>query len=65
MYIDILNDFKPYPYNIAYLIGTNGDIFSTISNKFLKHYIDHDGYHRVDIYSNHVPIHTKVHKLVL
>lgn len=64
MYIDVLNDFKPYPYNRAYLVGTYGDIFSTISNKFLKHYIDHDGYHRVDIYSDHVPTHIKVHKLV-
>ena len=47
-------------YDENYYISAYGDVYSKISKKFLKHYIDHDGYHRVDIHSKHI----KVHKLV-
>ena len=64
MLIDVLGDFKPCKYNDSYFIGTLGDVYSTISNKFLKHYIDHDGYHRIDLYIDGKPKHMKLHKLV-
>lgn len=43
-----------------YYISEDGDVYSKYSNKLLKHYIDHDGHHRVDIHGKHI----KVHKLV-
>ena len=48
------------PYDDNYYVSEYGDIYSKYSKKFLKHYIDHDGYHRVDIHSKHI----KIHKLV-
>jgi len=50
--------FKPYDDN--YFISAYGDVYSKYSNKLLKHSIDIDGYHRVDIHGKH----KKVHKLV-
>lgn len=47
-------------YDETYLVNEYGDIYSTKSHKNLKHYIDKDGYHRVDIHKKHI----KVHKLV-
>lgn len=52
----ILKQYK----NTIYYISEDGDVYSTYSNKFLKHNIDLYGYHRVDIQRKHV----KVHKLV-
>ena len=51
----ILRQFDP-----VYYVGEYGDIYSTYSKKFLKHSIDLNGYHRVDIHRKHM----KVHKLV-
>lgn len=39
-----------------YWVGCNGKIYSCYSNKLLKHYIDIDGYHRVDIHGKHMKI---------
>lgn len=47
-------------YDDDYFVSCNGDVYSKITNKILKHYIDKDGYHRVDIHGKHI----KVHKLV-
>lgn len=47
-------------YDDDYFISADGDVFSKLSGKILKHYIDKDGYHRVDIHGKHI----KVHKLV-
>lgn len=47
-------------YDNDYLVSEDGDVFSKLSGKILKHYIDKDGYHRVDIHGKHI----KVHKLV-
>ncbi len=56
----IVNGITLKPYDEKYYVSKNGDIYSKYSNKFLKHNIDHDGYHRVDIHKKHI----KVHKLV-
>ena len=50
--------FKKYDDN--YYVTTDGQIYSKYSNKILKHSIDRDGYHRVDIHGRH----KKVHKIV-
>ena len=50
--------FKPY--DDHYFVSEDGEIYSAYKKGLLKHYIDHDGYHRVDIHSKHI----KVHKLV-
>ena len=47
-------------YDDNYFISEYGEVYSLYSKKFLKHQIDCDGYHRVDIHSKHI----KVHKLV-
>lgn len=51
-------EFKQYDEH--YYVSADGDVYSTYSHKLLKHYIDHDGYHRVDIHGKHI----KIHKLV-
>ena len=48
------------PYDKNYYVSEYGDVYSLYSKKFLKHQIDCDGYHRVDIHSKHI----KIHKLV-
>lgn len=54
-------DEKEYrPYDDFYFVSDCGEIWSKYSNKILKHSIDLDGYHRVDIHGKHM----KVHKLV-
>lgn len=59
--MEIIIDEKIFkPYDEIYYISADGDVYSKYSNKLLKHYIDLDGYHRVDIHSKHM----KVHKLV-
>lgn len=47
-------------YDNKYYVSEYGDVYSMYSHKFLKHNIDLDGYHRVDIHSKHM----KIHKLV-
>ena len=59
---DIEKEFKPY--NEDYYISADGDVYSNITKRFLKHYIDSRGYHRVDIYKNHKQKHMMIHKLV-
>lgn len=56
----IINNIEYKKYDDNYYVSANGDIWSEYSKKNLKHYIDHDGYHRVDIHGKHI----KVHKLV-
>ena len=56
----LINGIEFRQYDEHYFISADGDIYSTYSNRCLKHYIDHDGYHRVDIHGKHM----KVHKLV-
>lgn len=47
-------------YDDMYFVSASGDVYSQYSGKKLKHSIDIDGYHRVDLHSRH----KKVHKLV-
>lgn len=47
-------------YDQTYYVSADGDVYSTYKKGLLKHSIDIDGYHRVDIHGRHV----KVHKLV-
>lgn len=56
----IINGIELKKYDENYYVSKFGDVYSLYSKKFLKHYIDHDGYHRVDIHRKHI----KVHKLV-
>ena len=51
-------DFRKY--DDSYYVSAKGDVYSTHVGRCLKHCIDHDGYHRVDIHRTHM----KVHKLV-
>ena len=57
-------EFRQFKENPSYYVSADGDVYSTFSKKLLKHYIDLDGYHRVDIYINHKQKHIKIHKLV-
>lgn len=41
-------EFKKY--DNMYYISADGDVYSKYSHKCLKHNIDIDGYHRVDIH---------------
>lgn len=52
-------EFRPYDNN--YYVSKYGEIFSNYKNGLLKHYIDHDGYHRVDIHGKHIKIHKMVY----
>ena len=56
----IINEKIFKPYDESYYVSEDGDVFSLYSKKILKHTIDHDGYHRVDIHGKHI----KIHKLV-
>lgn len=47
-------------YNDAYFVSRDGQAYSMFSHKKLKHLIDCDGYHYVDIHGKH----KKVHQLV-
>lgn len=51
-------EFRAYDKN--YYASADGDIYSVRTKKILKHNIDLDGYHRIDLYGRH----TKVHKVV-
>jgi hypothetical protein len=43
-------------YDDMYYIGSHGEVYSMYSNTLLKHSIDHDGYHRVDIHGKHMKV---------
>ena len=45
-----------------YYISKYGDIYSVRSKRYLKHYINIDGYHRVDLYKKHKKIHILVYR---
>lgn len=47
-------------YDQYYYVSQNGDVYSMYTKKKLKHMIDVNGYHRVDIHGKHM----KVHRLV-
>lgn len=51
-------EFKQY--DEMYSVSDDGDVYSSHKDGLLKHAIDKDGYHRVDIHGRHM----KVHKLV-
>ena len=56
----IIDGIEYRKFDDRYFVSANGDIYSTFIGRCLKHSIDHDGYHRVDIHREHM----KVHKLV-
>lgn len=56
----IINDKLYRKYDSKYFVSADGDVYSMYCHHDLKHNIDLDGYHRVDIHGKHV----KVHKLV-
>lgn len=55
-----INGIEYKAYNERYFVSADGDVFSKYKNGSMKHYIDCDGYHRIDIHGNHM----KIHKLV-
>jgi hypothetical protein len=55
-----INGVEYRKFDARYYVSASGDVYSTYVRKCLKHSIDHDGYHRVDIHRTHM----KVHKLV-
>lgn len=55
-----INGKEYKPYDDYYYISQDGDVYSKYINRSMKHNIDIDGYHRVDIHGRHM----KVHKLV-
>lgn len=53
-------EFKSYDND--YHVSIDGDVYSRFKNDCLKHSIDLDGYHRVDIHGKHVKVHKLVYK---
>ena len=49
-------------YQDKYWVSKNGDVYSDYIHRNLKHSIDHDGYHRVDINSRHKKVHQMVYE---
>jgi len=58
--IKILNSKEYAEYNKDYFVSKDGEVYSVRSNMFLKHSIDCNGYHRIDVYGKHI----KIHKMV-
>jgi hypothetical protein len=56
----LINGREYKPYDEHYYVSEDGDVHSKYINRSMKHNIDLDGYHRVDIHGKHM----KVHKLV-
>lgn len=56
----IINNMKYRKIDNNYYINQYGDVYSKFINRHLKHNIDIDGYHWVDIHGKH----KKVHRLV-
>lgn len=59
----IINQKVFKKYDDTYYVSEDGDVYSTYSHKLLKHYIDIDGYHRVDLHSKHKKVHQLVYQL--
>ncbi len=57
----IIDNKRFFAYDESYYVSEYGDVFSLFTNKILNHYIDIDGYHRVDIYGKHVKVHRMVY----
>lgn len=57
----IIDNIRYKKYDENYYVSEYGDVWSKRSNIKLKHYIDHDGYHRVDIHGKHIKIHRLVY----
>ena len=57
----IYNDKIFKSYNNNYFVSNDGDVYSTYKKGLLKHLIDTDGYHRVDLYGKHIKIHRLVY----
>lgn len=55
-----INEIIFKKYDNYYYVSRDGEVYSKYCNRCLKHYIDKDGYHRVDIHGKHI----KIHKLV-
>ena len=58
--IMVIDNVEYAKYDDMYYVSKDGDVYSKYCNRLIKHSIDHDGYHRVDIHGSHV----KVHRLV-
>lgn len=56
---------KPYPYNVAYAVSTEGGIWSTKSDKYLKPFPNTSGYLMVDILNEGKTTTRTVHRMVL
>ena len=56
----IINNKEFHRFDDHYLVSAYGDVYSSYTGECLKHSIDHQGYHRVDIHGKHM----KIHKLV-
>lgn len=50
-------------YDDYYYVSNDGEVYSKYKKGLLKHYIDLDGYHRVDIHRKHIKIHILVYKV--
>lgn len=51
-------------YEGLYAIDEEGDVWSYISDRYLKHHLDAYGYYVVDLYKNKIGKTTKIHRLV-
>lgn len=61
MIIELIYNNKIFKsYNNNYYVSNNGEVYSTYKRELLKHSIDIDGYHRIDLHEKHI----KIHKLV-
>lgn len=50
-------------YDEFYYVSNDGDVYSEYKHGLLKHYIDIDGYHRVDLHGKHIKIHRLVYSI--
>jgi hypothetical protein len=53
-----------HPYFPKYIIQSNGQVYSTITNRYMKHKIDPDGYHLVGLSNNGFKKDFLIHVLV-
>lgn len=59
----IYNNIEFRSYDSMYYVSAYGDVYSTYKKGLLKHSIDIDGYHRVDIHGEHMKIHRLVYEV--
>lgn len=50
-------------YDEYYYVSSDGEVYSTYKKGLLKHYIDINGYHRVDLHGKHIKIHRLVYNI--